>query len=397
MLPDFVAKFFYGIRTIRYVMIPIQIQKLMDEAKIAYSSFEFAKAFNAYEMALKELNKEAGQRMDRRVWAQIYKGMIDSLDMDGDWLKALEYAGILITEAKMKNEIKIEIETRLMTCKILLNHGSWEEARKRFDSTLKLAEQSGADMDIGQCIYGIAYIDWRKGDMQGAMFKTEKALSYIRGHGQKILEAKTIILKASIEDAMGNPEEAIKLFKEAIETLTGLEENEELARAYNNLGEVYKGIEDYTSASEQYEACVKVSRKVKSKRSELYGLSNAAECYAYIGRPDDARKMLTQVEKILKKTHERYIMAQIHYILGVIANVEKDYRSAVKEYEIAIDKMIKMGEPPYDMGLVFFRYGEALKALEDETEARQAFDRAESYFKKIDSKLYLKKLRDLRD
>ncbi len=374
-------------------MVSDKLQELIDTARKAYDDYDFDGAYDTYLEAIALLKQESGPLQEKKIWIQIYKGIVDTLDKGGKWLNALEYAGILISEAKNKGNKRVEIETRLMACNILINHGNWPEGKKRYQVTLDLAQKGGSKRDLAECHYGLAYIDWKKGDTKSARFKTKKAIDLLKDYGVSLLQCKAIILQASVEDTSGNTKDAIALFQDAIEKLKTLGPNEELGRAYNNLGEAYKGIEDYKSAAKQYEECVKASKEVKSKRGILYGLCNTAECYAFNGRTDEAREIVKEVENILKDTHEKYIMVQVPYIRGIIAWAEKDYETACKEYEITIHGLKKIGNPPYDLGITYFRYGIVLKEKGDD-KASRAFEKAKNYFIEADAKLYLQKMKD---
>jgi len=373
-----------------------KVQDFIEEAKVHFSKHEYKKAYETNIKALELLKQETGAIQQKKQWAEIYLGIVESLDKMGDWLRALEYAGILISEARNKNNKKVEIKTRLLTCQVLLNKGNWDEAGKRYNTTLELAEKAGSDPNIAECYYGQAYIDWRKGDQRAARFKITKALDLLEGKQEYYLEARTRILLASIEDAEGNSEVAIENFTSAIEQLKKLEPSEDLARAHNNLGEVYKGIDEYETAAKQYEQCVKVAKKVKSVRGELYGLCNTAECYTFNGDTAKAKKLVKEIESILKRSKEKYILAQVPYIKGLIAHQEKEYERACDYYDKAVENLKKIGSPPYDVGIAYLRKGEALKAQSKPDRASDAFDRAERNFKKANAGLYLKKLSESR-
>ncbi|MDG6220192.1 MAG: tetratricopeptide repeat protein, partial [Candidatus Thermoplasmatota archaeon] len=351
------------------------MQKKLDEAQAFFKEYDFDAAHDYYREALDILNKDGAMR-NKNLWIHAYKGIIESLDRGGKWLRALEYAGILISDAKMKGDKKLEIEVRLMSCGILLRHGNWEEAKKRYEATLELAEKNRSPSEIAECQYGLAYIDWRKGEMRSAKARNKKALDLVSGTDSTLLQGKARILMGSIEDAMGNAQDAITFYKEAIDILEPIDSGEELARVYNNLGEVYKGLEDYASASDNYEKCVEVSKKVRSKRGELYGMSNIAECQAFLGRVDEAKKIVAKVEALLKEAQEKYILAQVPFIYGIIAYQEKRYSSAPEQFEKAIENLHKMGAPPYDLGIVHYWLGMSLKATGKLDEAHCVFERA---------------------
>ena len=222
--------------------------------------------------------------------------------------------------------------------------------------------------------------------------KVKKTIELLAIDGASILSCKAAILMATIEASGGNIPEAIALFRNAIESLNIFEPTEELARAHNNLGEIYKDTEDYASATEQYEKCVDISEQINNSRGYLYGLSNMAECYAFMDQVIEAKDTLKRVEDLLAETQEKYVMAHVPYIRGLILYSEKNYIGACKEFEIAIERLEIVGSLPYDTGIFWYRYGLAFKASEEKEMAWAAFEKAKKNFTKINAKLYLKKL-----
>jgi tetratricopeptide (TPR) repeat protein len=367
-------------------------QELNDSAKQAYENFDYDAAYQLYSEALNILRKQTSSNQADRLEVQTYNGIIDTLTREGKWVMALEYADALISEASNKGDKRLKIGAALTACSILLNHGNWIEAKRRYDATLEMAEKTGNNLAIAECFYGLAYVDCRNGDNKAARVKTKKALDILERVEPSLLQCKAIIECGSIADAIGDSPQAILYFRLAIEKLKKFPPNEELARAYNNMGEAYKNLEDYEAAAREYWNCVEAARQVKSKRAELYGLCNIAECYAFNGKTDDAKDIFNEVDELLRTTSEKFINTQLPFIRGLIGHGEKDYEDAVENYDLCIKRLKRIGELPYDLGITYYRKGLALEELGKGEIASEAFKEAKRYFEMADAKQYLRRL-----
>ena len=65
-----------------------EVNQLISKARSAQSKFDFEASFELYKEALERLKKESGPLQEKKVWLEIYKGIIDSLDNSGKWLEA---------------------------------------------------------------------------------------------------------------------------------------------------------------------------------------------------------------------------------------------------------------------------------------------------------------------
>lgn len=374
-------------------MVENDIDRALETANGHFESREYEKAFKAYADALGLLNKETRTSRNQKLWFDTYFGIVESLDKTSEWVKALQYAGTLISESKIQGKKRIEIRGRLIGSNILVQQGNWDEAKKRYQDAIKLVETSGSKEELAECYNGLAYIDWRKGDMRAAKAKAHKALDLVKDGGASMLLAKVTNLLGAINDGVGNADEAISYFKRTIEYYTELEPDGELARAHNNIGEVYKVMENYESAARHYEECTKVSKMVWSKRGELYGLSNLAECNAFLGHAKEARKQVAEVEKLLSTVKDKYIMAQIHHTKGLVAVAESDLNTAITEFSTSIEKLKRIGTPPYDVGISYFRLGKTYSNMGEKEKANDAFNKAKVHLQKAGAQQYLNKLK----
>ncbi len=362
--------------------------RIADEA---YKMYEYAKALEGYKSALGVITNQSISPLTEKLRAEILLRIVDTLDSNGEWLDALMYVETIVNTARNKKKPKVEIEANLRAGRILTKRSSWKEAKKRYLHTLELGKKCNSTSTIAECHYGLAYLEWRLGNMDTAKINVEKTLKMVE-KDEKLhhLKGQSLILLATIWDNIGETELSIEKFKEAISVLEKVDDLKELARAYNNLGEVYKGLEDYHTARVQYEKCVAVTRRSNDKHTEAYGLTNASECLAREGKLAEAETDIKMAEELLAAIDDPYASAYTHYVRGVIAHKKRNQRDACREYETTIEALGNL-EATYDVGMVCFEYAKALQSFGQKETARKMYKKAIINLRKADANLYLKK------
>ncbi len=375
-------------------MISEEIAEQMQIGEEAYNEHDYTKALDSYKRALSLITREPDSLQKEKVYGDVFLKIIDVLDLDGKWVDAVMYIETIAKIAQEKHFTKLEIEANLRASGILAKRSMWKEAIARYLKILELTKKHRSIPATAECHYGLAYVYWRLGNMGKAKIDAEKTLKIIQEDEElHMLKGKSLILLATLADNMGESQLSINKFKDAIKFLEKIDDPHrdiELARAYNNLGEAYKGIEDYHTATEQYEECVAVAKRSNDKHTEAYGLINAAECLAKEGITDKAEDRTKEAEEILATIDDQYASAYTHYARGLIACKKRKQGDASKEYEITIDALEKL-EAPYDIGIVCFEYAKALQSFGQKETALKMYKKAMINLRKADANLYLKK------
>ena len=366
--------------------------RLADEA---YNNYDYSTAVAGYKRALDIVTRQADsyQRDKRR--GEIFLQIVDALDMSGKWLDALMYVNMIVNIASLKKDIMTEIRAHLKAASILTKRGMWKEAKKRYLDILQVAKKQDKSSATADCYYGLAYVAWRLGDTDSAMINVKKTLNMVdNDENSQHLRGQSLILLATLTDNLGNTQLSINKFEEAIVVLEKVDDLVELARAYNNLGEVYKRLEDYHTATVQYKKCIVVARQSNDKHTEAYGLTNAAECLARENKLAEAERDIEKAGELLSSIQDPYASAATNLVRGIIAFNKKDQNTTHEEFKAAIDTLEKL-EAPYDLGIVSLEYGKALQALGQKEEAYKMYAKAKISFEKTDAKHYLQKTENI--
>ncbi len=371
-------------------MVSQKIIDLISAGKAAYTNYDYESAIAAYKKALGYLALEPDSYQKEKTYGDVFLRLVDVLDMDGQWVDAVMYVETIINIAQNKKYTQLEIEANLRAGRILIKRSLWKEALKRYENTLEITAKHISEPAAAECYYGLAFVNWRLGNIEKAKFNVEKSLTLAEKANVQHILGQSLIVLASIMDDTGDTQAAILKFEEAIEVLKEIDHLIELARAYNNLGEVYKNIGEYSKATEQFRKCVTVAKVSNNKRAETYATMNLAECLVRDRNLKEAESQIMKAEEMLSSLPEPYAAATFHFVKGLISYSKNDQKKTHKEFESTIDQFEKL-DVPHDIGMAYYEYGNALQRFGRKNESIGMYKKARDNFIKSDAKLYLEK------
>jgi len=369
------------------------MDEILARADEAFQQHDYDTALAAYKEAFDAISRQPSSYHWEKKGDGVLLRIADTMDCRGQWVDALMCLDRLKDRAQKGRDRRLELEVLLRSGKILSKRSKWKEASAKYSEAMGIAEKQESRYFEALCLYGLAYVCWRQGDMNEARKKAEEALQLLGDEDPDNLRGQALILLATLHDNRGETQRAIDTFQEGIRVSEEAGDLHELARAYNNLGEVYKAMEDYANATEQYEECVKTCQRSNDKHTEAYGLTNAAECQVRTGHLDMAEENVARAENILQTLDDTYAAAFTHYVRGLIAHRRGDGKETRREYGKAIDTLVRL-KTPYDLGIVYYDYGNALADLGHPEEAVEAYRKARGYCCTADSQGYLKKVEE---
>jgi tetratricopeptide (TPR) repeat protein len=103
-----------------------------------------------------------------------------------------------------------------------------------------------------------------------------------------------------------------------------------LGQTYNNIGEVYKKLNE----NEKALVYLLKSRDLKKRDTSTHALTlyNIGELYIRLNRVDDAKKYIDQSLALAKKTHNQRVIAFDYWSLAAIEKKEKDFDASLQYY-----------------------------------------------------------------
>ena len=169
---------------------------------------------------------------------------------------------------------------------VYANQDKYEDALKNSRTSLKLYEELGSEVDIADVYVQIASIYGKQGNYPEASKNLLASLKVYEeaGHGVGVATANVSIGDNFLAEAIKNGPAASVKYKQAIQYLhkglkhaTEIGLNETVLRAYESLGEAYKGVNNYKKALEYYSLFVEMkdslhnnetTRKLEQQRTQ---------------------------------------------------------------------------------------------------------------------------------
>jgi len=180
--------------------------------------------------------------------------------------------------------------------------------------------------------------------------------------------AKLLSEWGRVQDSVGALKSAIEIFKACDDTFG-------MARSYANLSDVYGKLDNWDSSLEAAMSGITIAKANGHRRSEGFSSLNCAEALVHKGAIDMAKAFIMEAQKAFIKSEDRYFVAALNYMLGMIQNKEGDHSHAAESLELSLDNLEET-DPKYLFALVHQEWGAALAGLGDTEDAKAHYEEA---------------------
>jgi tetratricopeptide (TPR) repeat protein len=166
-----------------------------------------------------------------------------------------------------------------------------------------------------------------------------------------------------------------------------------LARAYNNLGDVALQRRDWDSAVSNFEMCAGIARSIGNQDMLGWALFNLGEALARKGELDRAESACEEAMDILRRVDDQTGISGIHKNLGIIRSLKGDWKGADAAFAESA-RMSEAMDTPHALAEVYIEWGEALaKNRKDANAGRIKLKRALELAMSIDARELAKRAR----
>jgi tetratricopeptide (TPR) repeat protein len=241
-----------------------------------------------------------------------------------------------------------------------VNAGDFEGAIAKFEETIALADELGAEGDemktnaqgqIPALHYRIALDTYKARDIEGAIAQFESTVEACEKYGNDDIKDKSLKYIPQLYNALGNSQVKAEEFEAAIASFDkAIEYQPDYARAIYGKGLVYKRQEDD-------------ARMIATMESALE-----------VGKAAGDEKTVTAATKTLKD----------HYVnSGMLAFKAENYEEAIKNFEASYAYDTEDPDPYYLTCVIYGKQGEFEKAIEYGLKAAQyeeASDQAKIWY-----------------
>jgi tetratricopeptide (TPR) repeat protein len=256
-------------------------------------------------------------------------------------------------------------------------------------SGLKLSEQA---LDVGQghdqrlaflASNNMAGVYQAIGQPEQALSLYQQALPITREVHDRAGEATTLNNMALVYQAIGQPEQALSLYQQALPIRREVHDRAGEAATLNNMAGVYRAIGQPEQALSLYQQALPITREVHDRAGEATTLNNMALVYRAIGQPEQALSLYQQALPITREVQDRAGEAATLINLAYIYQSRQQYAEARKAFEQSIVLSQQISNPAVEAaglaGLAWMLY----QNLNQTQEAIANMERAIAVLKKV--------------
>ena len=310
--------------------------------------------------------------------SSVYRRMGEAYHQHGEMANALYYLerslGMLRDARSEGTAVRSFIsEEMLLTLLALARHhlareGGLEEARKKLDQAVEIAEDSTHHREaLARTLLLLAEAEVRLGKHGAALAWNSRVLA--AAERDLPLTFEVLSSSGSVHLAMGEYEKAIECFARALETARTFESKYDMASACSNLGTVYHNRADHQKALEYFERSLDLSSRIGDLKGIGTGYNNIGIVHRLKDELDLAGDAFKKAIDLFSRINDQVGMASAMTNLSSILEQEGKYTDALDYAFRALEKRKKSGSRSgaafsyYRIGKILQSKGEIDKAI----------------------------------
>jgi tetratricopeptide (TPR) repeat protein len=354
----------------------------------AMSIFAFTEALAYYKRALEGIGtQEVDEKtLDKEV--NILNRVGEIYAIWGDWRSALKhhYEAIKLCEG---NKPQKSMAYRLIGM-IEMERAEWKIAIDSFEKALKISEAIQDFRGMADAFSGLAWISWKVGDHEKTLIYANKSIENAKRIKNEAMVAKAYIdIGNSYNELLSNYDMALEYYENALRILQrDMNDLSQLARAYNNIGDVFMKKNEYEKAIDYFKKCLDISTKTGDVRFKGFGTANIGECLCRMGEGEKAKSYLDEALKIFEKSDNRYMISQMYHFYGVIARQKEQWDEASRNFDIAL-KIQEEHNLPLALANTNLEYGLMLKEQGEGHRAKPFLETALAIYQQLGSATFV--------
>jgi tetratricopeptide (TPR) repeat protein len=226
---------------------------------------------------------------------------------------------------------------------------------------------------------------WKKGEFKQALEHLRKALDLTIGLKDLRLEGKVRIDMGMALGPTGELTAAERELREAILALEKVGDMGELARAYNNLGNMIMVSRNFDRAAQMFAKSKKLCERLGDLSNAAFGALNRAECLVELDKAPEALEELNMAYPIIERKGDNYALMAINDIFGLAYAKMKEW-SRAEEHLLEARRLAQENSMPVAEAKILTDIGRLSKWRGNKQLATQYFKEAQKIFEKHGAK-----------
>jgi tetratricopeptide (TPR) repeat protein len=355
----------------------------------ATSTFAFDEAIRHLEVALELVSREEVGKDKVTKQIELLNRLGHITRFLGDPKKAMGYLNEALDLCQGESLQKAATYRRMAD--VEMGVGSWDEAMEFLRSAIQISRALGDKRVVADCYGSLAYISWKKADLDSVIHYGEKAIEEA-----KAIDDRTLVGRANIE--IGNAynefkedfDRAVEYYEEALRWLDPEKDIEQMSRIYLNMGDQFRKRGDHEKALRHLRKSLEASERMGDISLKAYAIGNIGLSYMDRGEYDEALGHLEESRRIFEKIGTTHMVAMIHLNKAQIARARGDPEETQAQLDMALG-MITEEEFPIGYATLLLEQGLLLKERGALQKARFSMRRAIGIYERIGATKYLEK------
>ena len=229
---------------------------------------------------------------------------------------------------------------------ILYHHLSKYYENESIDSSIYFANKGyqisksiNYNIGIAENSSGLGYYYVLKNNLDSSKINYNRAKEYFYKTDSLFKYTQSSMRLGNVQLAQNNHLEALKLYQECLETAKNNNYNSLMPHLYNNMGLLYKQIEDYDDALTNFEKAYNLFLESDDKANSVYPLYNIALVQSILGKSDEAINGYLNLTSYHLKTENWVSLASIYNSISQIYLKNEDYVRAREYLNMALSAM----------------------------------------------------------
>ncbi|MBI5001073.1 MAG: tetratricopeptide repeat protein [Euryarchaeota archaeon] len=287
----------------------------------------------------------------------------------GEWKKADEYFQRLLKDAEARKDARTRIRYLKLLGFLHQEMADFADALRYYEMALNAASLLGDGATVAECHYHVGEVHWHRGDFRRATESYNKAIESAAGDDVIIGQAHIGI--GNIYSDSSETGRAIDHYKEALAHLKKTKQHQDIARAYNNLGDNYLQMGKWDDALHSFGESGDYADKGGWLNMKAWTQFNSAAALISMKRHDEAKQLLDISLKTLEKIGDKQGLGGLHHIYGMYHRARKDWNRMILSYQRALAIYIEIGTPlsvavcRHELGMGYKEKGDAQGAKEE--------------------------------
>jgi signal transduction histidine kinase/uncharacterized protein HemY len=250
-----------------------------------------------------------------------------------------------------------------------------KEAEEVFQKALTIYETRKSKKGIADTWFSLSDVSKNKAEFTKANEYVEKACELCHETDDEFLHVQCLISRAGIRYRLGDYTESLRISFEALGILKSKDTPLTLATVYSNVGDVYRGLEQFEIAMKYYREALKIAERIGIKYEVARVYANMASLYRAQNNFQRAHACITQSLNLRTEIKDEQGVSHSYNVQGLIYFNEKRYAEAMQSLERSLairrslDNREGIASSLYNVSQIYIALGQFPKAIALQTEA----------------------------